>query len=118
MLISLRRKLLEEVEAEMTALEDSFKTSFPPELKLVKTLKLRYTQEGKLYKNIVDAMSEYPEVKINATTEEVEVYNWVDFNPGSPKERIDVLWDAGWKPFEKTKGHKKKLMEMRRNSYG
>lgn len=31
----------------------------------------------------------------------------VPFNPGSPKQIIDRLWDAGWKPFEKTKTHAK-----------
>ena len=27
------------------------------------------------------------------------------FNPSSTKDVIDALWNAGWKPFEKTKGH-------------
>ena len=27
------------------------------------------------------------------------------FNPRSTKDRVDVLWDCGWEPFEKTKGH-------------
>lgn len=30
----------------------------------------------------------------------------VYFNPNSPKQVIDKLWDAGWKPKEKTEGHK------------
>ena len=29
----------------------------------------------------------------------------VPFNPNSPKQVIDRLWDAKWKPFEKTDGH-------------
>lgn len=28
-----------------------------------------------------------------------------DFNPGSPKQRVDLFWDYNWKPTEKTKGH-------------
>ena len=31
----------------------------------------------------------------------------VVFNPNSPKMIIDKLWEAGWKPVEKTKGSKK-----------
>lgn len=34
-----------------------------------------------------------------------------DFNPASPKQRIDVLAAAGWKPTEKTKGH---IAELRK----
>ena len=29
------------------------------------------------------------------------------FNPGSPKQIVDRLWEAGWKPTEKTKTHAK-----------
>lgn len=29
------------------------------------------------------------------------------FNPGSPKQIVDRLWDAGWQPVEKTKTHAK-----------
>ena len=28
-----------------------------------------------------------------------------NFNPGSTKQRIERLWEAGWKPVDKTKGH-------------
>lgn len=28
------------------------------------------------------------------------------FNPGSPKQVVEILNEAGWKPFEKTEGHK------------
>lgn len=27
------------------------------------------------------------------------------FNPGSPKQCVERLWECGWKPFDKTKGH-------------
>ena len=34
-------------------------------------------------------------------------YDFISFNPGDSKDRVDVLWDAGWKPFEKTATHNK-----------
>jgi hypothetical protein len=37
--------------------------------------------------------------------DDLACYNYVPFNPGSPVDRIDVLWEAKWKPFEKTKTH-------------
>ena len=39
--------------------------------------------------------------------DELICFDYQAFNPGSPVDRIDVLWDAGWKPVIKTKGHKK-----------
>lgn len=37
---------------------------------------------------------------------------WVPFNPGSPKQVIDRLNEAGWKPFEKTEGYKDAEREL------
>jgi len=36
----------------------------------------------------------------------------VPFNPRSPKQCIDRLWEAGWEPTEKTKGHIKAEREL------
>jgi len=30
---------------------------------------------------------------------------WEPFNPGSPKQCVERLWECGWKPYDKTKGH-------------
>jgi hypothetical protein len=104
--------LLSDVKQEMKELEDSFETSFPPKLVESKRLKLRYTTDGRLYKNIADAVAAYP--KVEFTDDEVIVYEYKHFNPGSPKDRIETLWDAGWKPIEKTKGHIAKERESRK----
>ena len=34
-----------------------------------------------------------------------------EFNPGSPKQVIDRLWEYGWKPVDKTDGHKDFIKE-------
>jgi len=31
------------------------------------------------------------------------------FNPGSPKQVVDRLWEAGWSPIDKTKTHEKQI---------
>lgn len=33
------------------------------------------------------------------------LFEWEEFNPGSPKQRVERLNAAGWRPTEKTKGH-------------
>lgn len=100
-------QLLESITKEKDELEESFRKAFSGGLVEKKRLKLNFTKDGKLYAGILKAMTEYP--KCEVVGEEVIIYDHYEFNPASPKERIDVLWKAKWKPFEKTEGHKKWL---------
>ena len=68
-----------------------------------KRLKYRKTKDGKLFSAVQKAMDSC--VKYEVKESELICYEYKDFNPGSGPDKIDVLWDAGWKPFEKTKGH-------------
>ena len=98
-------KLLKSVTLEMLELEDSFQKEYPPKLVEVNRLKYRTKKDGSLYSTTEDAMSRYPLTKVEG--DELICFDYQAFNPGSPVDRIDVLWDAGWKPVIKTKGHKK-----------
>lgn len=43
---------------------------------------------------------------------------WEPFNPGSPKQCVERLWECGWKPTDKTKGHivaERTLSDVRRS---
>lgn len=42
---------------------------------------------------------------------------WEPFNPASPRQVVDRLWDAGWRPTEKTGGHAANDDEQRREHY-
>ena len=45
------------------------------------------------------------------------VLDWVPFNPGSPKQVVEILNAAGWMPTDKTKGYKlaeKELSKLQR----
>lgn len=35
----------------------------------------------------------------------------IPFNPASPKQLVDRLWEGGWKPTERTKGHSQALKD-------
>lgn len=102
--------LLEEVKDEMETLENRFKKNFPSKLVEVKRLKMRYTKDGVPYATVLRAMSDYPKTEVDG--DELVVYDYKEFNPGSSKDRIDVLWDAGWEPVEKTKGYIKELRKQ------
>jgi DNA polymerase-1 len=98
---------LDEIVKEMGELEDSFRTAFPPKLVEVNRIKYRYKKDGELYNTVINAMNVYP--KTEREGDMLVCYDYKEFNPGSPKDRIDTLWEAGWKPFDKTDGHKKSL---------
>jgi hypothetical protein len=104
-------KLLESVTLEMKELEDSFQKEYPPKLVEVNRLKYRTKKDGSLFSTVEDAMSKYPLTKVDG--DDLVCFDYQAFNPGSPVDRIDVLWDAGWKPVLKTKGYKKFEKERR-----
>jgi len=99
------KSLLKDVKDKMGRLEKAFKAEFDSKLEEVKRLKLRYKADGTLFSTVQAAIDTYPKVVFDTDTHEAIVYDYIEFDPASPKKRIDVLWDAGWKPFEKTKGH-------------
>jgi len=106
------KELLDSIQTEMKEIEDNFATTYPPKLVEVNRIKHRQKADGSLYKNVEDAMTKYPMTRVEG--DELVCFDYEPFNPTSPKHRIDVLWDAGWKPTQKTKGHKKFEKESRR----
>ena len=106
--------LLSEVKEEMNVLEDAFRSLLDDKRVEDRRIKLRYKADGELYASCVKVLANEEDFEIDEDSEEIIVYTRSEFNPGSPKQRIDVLWDYGWKPVEKTKGHTKFLREQRR----
>jgi len=99
------KKLLEEIKSSMYYLEQQFQIDFPPVLKEDKRIKYRFKNDGSLYSTVIKAMQEHPETKVEG--EELICYKWQEFNAGSAQQRIERLWQAGWDPIDKTKGHLK-----------
>ncbi|MBD3260589.1 MAG: hypothetical protein GF334_02755, partial [Candidatus Altiarchaeales archaeon] len=91
------------------ALRDAKETGFyfdvPEAINLLRELRL----ERDKYDDIIHTA--YPPKEVG-----VRVKKLVPFNPNSPKQVIDKLWEAGWKPEEKTKGHKDFERERKENS--
>ena len=96
-------KMLVEILDRMDQLQDQFQIDFPPVLKEVKRIKYRVKADGSLYKSVTDALEAYPQT--NKDGDDLVCFDWVEFSASSPKQRIERLWEAGWKPYEKTKGH-------------
>lgn len=108
------KKLLSEISGELSSLEAELRKAFPPELKEVKRLKYRvYKESGEPVASIQNAIDTYPHTVVTPDNELV-CFDYEEFDPASPKHRIDALWKAGWKPTDKTDGYKKYEKEQRK----
>jgi DNA polymerase I len=103
------RARLDQIHRQMKALEDEFQVCFPPQLVEVNRIKYRVKANGELYKNVADAYAKYALVLRDG--DDLVCKDYQLFDPASPKQRIDRLWEAGWKPKDMTKGHKDFLRE-------
>ena len=98
------QKRLDQIHRLMKTLEEEFQVCFPPQLVEVNRIKYRVKADGSLYKNVADAYGKY--ALVLRDNEELVCKDYQLFDPASPKQRIDRLWEAGWKPKDMTKGHK------------
>lgn len=96
------KRLLGKVERELSTIDEDIEKAFPPREVLIREFTPKATRYGTINKTSVprslhDRISEY---EIGKTYRHTKL---VPFNPSSHKQLVDVLWEAGWKPEEKTK---------------
>ena len=107
-----RAELLhDEVVAEMSKLEDSMQKEWPPELVEDRRIKWRMTKNHVPHAACIKAQAKAP--KWDIVGDELVLYDYKKFNPASSKDRVDKLWDSGWSPYVKTKGHNDFLRERK-----
>lgn len=92
--------LLNSIQQKKKILEDQFQADFPPKMTEVNRIKYRLKKDGTEMATVTNAKSKY--ALTTRDGDELVCHEWVEFNPGSTKDRIDVLWDAGWNPVDKT----------------
>lgn len=99
--------LLNSVQVKMKKLEEQFQIDFPPKLEEVNRVQYRLKKDGTEMATVAKAKQKYALCQKSLDGTELVCFDWIPFNPGSPQDRIDVLWEAGWKPVDKTKTHLK-----------
>lgn len=97
------KDLLKEIEDQLFSINNDLLSIFPPRASAVREIHPRRTKYGTLNKNdfrfVKDGdLSDY-------SGDPFTLIKWTPFNPDSPKQLVRVLNEAGWKPFDKTKGH-------------
>lgn len=96
-------ELLASIKLKMQKLEAIFQDVWPPWLEEVNRVQYRVKKDGELYTTTQNALDNYPHTKMEGT--DLVCYDYRSFNPGSTKDRIEKLWEAGWQPYDKSKTH-------------
>jgi DNA polymerase-1 len=105
--ITRSNSLRKELQERINLLNQEILQVFPSKPRGIQEVHPKITKGGTL------SMSQFRFVEPKDGLRDLSQYNgypftrieYYPFNPGSPKQCVDRLWDAGWEPFEKTKGY-------------
>ena len=95
-------ELFSEIRNEQERLKEKIYERFPPQLSCVGEYKNSKRRDGSFSKQYLRHQQSYPRVEDNGLGG-YRVYDWVEFNLGSPPQRTEKLLALGWKPREFTK---------------
>lgn len=101
------KSLQVEIQERVTALDAILQKEFPPRPKAIREIHPTLTKIGKLHSKDFRWLDGGKPEDLGYDVFPFLLIDYVPFNPSSPKQCIDLLWRAGWKPTEKTKGFKK-----------
>ena len=83
---------------------------WPPQLEVIKEYPQSFKKNGDDTANFTRHCGQYPKVERDFGGG-YRVFDWVEFNLGSPSQRINKLLDMGWKPATFTKAGNPKVDE-------
>jgi DNA polymerase I-like protein with 3'-5' exonuclease and polymerase domains len=89
--------LLSELRARQVELEGPIRELFPPHLVPCGTYKRRKKKDGTEFSSYEKHLQEFSEIHENDDGT-YTVYDYQEFNIGSPKQRLERLLELGWKP--------------------
>ena len=102
------KELQAEIQTRVDGLNSVLQKAFPPRPKLLRSITPVLTKTGKLHSKDFRWLEGKPEEQ-GYDIHPFTLIEFEPFNPSSPKQCIDLLWEAGWKPTEQTKGYKKAI---------
>lgn len=84
--------------------------TWPPVLRVVGEYKKAYKSDGEPSAQYRRHGEQYPRIEVREDGS-YQAFDWVEFNLGSPKQRVDKLLEAGWTPTAYTKAGNPKVDE-------
>lgn len=104
--IELHKQVKQDIEVRLAEVDEIIQKSFKPRAVLVKEVTPKLTKKGTLslsdFRWIKD---DVVDLSIYSADAPFSLIQFEEFNPASPKQIVERLNEAGWQPFEKTKGH-------------
>lgn len=92
------KSLRDELRERQSHLTEQIQELFPPTLTLVNECSFRRNKDGSLPLRIKKAISRYHSVVVDEVTGIYKCYSLIEFNIGSPKQRVERLLELGWEP--------------------
>lgn len=91
-------KLRDQLDQRKAELEQTIHEVFPPKLVVKGTYNYRLKADGTPYSSYLRHTEEYPRLQFNRSRSKYRVWDYQEFNIGSPAQRVERLLDLGWKP--------------------
>lgn len=104
------KELWYNIDQQLKELDTEILSSFPPRAVPIREITPRLTKHGTLNRSDFRFEKDGDLSAYNGGP--FTLIEFEEFNPGSPKQIVERLNTAGWKPTEKTKGH---LLALREN---
>jgi DNA polymerase-1 len=99
------------IDKELVILDDALRQAWPARSVLVRECCPKATKFGTINRSSVPRGTD--DLTAFTVGAPFSVIEFVSFNPASSTQRIERLNEAGWRPTEKTKGHKEAEKELR-----
>jgi DNA polymerase-1 len=94
-------RLFAEIRAKQEELKDKIYERFPPVLSCIREYGHAYKRDGTFTANYQKHLARFPKLELTGDGG-YRVYDWVEFNLGSPAQRVEKLTALGWVPREFT----------------
>lgn len=110
-------KLLVKVQGVLDELDHDILEAFPPKLKLIREITPKATKYGTISLSSIPKVLR-PFIETLSVGAVFSYCEWVEFNPASHKQIINILNQAMWVPVAKTKAHieaERKYNKLSRN---
>jgi DNA polymerase I-like protein with 3'-5' exonuclease and polymerase domains len=93
--------LFAEIREEQERLKEKIYERFPPVLTCIREYGSAFKRDGQPTANYLKHQARFPRVELTGHGG-YRVFDWVEFNLGSPPQRVAKLIELGWKPREFT----------------
>lgn len=100
--------LYSEIRQLERTLKDEIYEQWPPELVVIGTYKRAFKADGQPSIQYIRHLEQYPKLEL-CEDGGYRAFDYVEFNLGSPKQRVEKLLEAGWKPREFTESGQPQL---------